>query len=100
MKLFKHRKNPEYFLRSLGAGMIISLAELVLFGYALFCLIPTTSGKIIQGIGNVNLDQWLHASVAFLLARVLARRRGAETWVSVGWQSTIFAFFSYIILNQ
>ena len=77
-----------------GLSSLAGITEIILFCYALFCLIqPSDTTK-------TDPNAWVHASIAFGLSRVMARRRGAETWVSVIWQATIFAFFSYIILNR
>lgn len=76
-----------------GTNGLLALIEIGLFGCALYCLMPypKTSG--------IMPDAWLFSSIAFLLSKVLARRRGAETWISVFGQTIIFAIFAYILLN-
>jgi len=98
-KTFHYGKPPKMnkiksWYPSFGLGMLLGTVEILLFGYALYCLLPP-----LPHVSQAN-DVWLHSSISFATSRVLSRLRGSETWTFVGLQITMFAIFSNLVLTN
>jgi hypothetical protein len=78
---------------SSGAYGILAIIEIALYGWSLFSLLPPFPSS------EYFRERWLSAAIAFTISKALGRRRGAESWVSVAWQSGIFAAFAYLLLG-